>query len=99
MDFTPVLVAFNLSAAQTAVYALLPVLTMGVTTVFKRAGAPDALLPLIAVAMGVLFSMLVLLMLPDPPINAAAGILLGIIAGLMASGIWSGGKTIGRALK
>lgn len=98
MDFSTILIAFNLSSTQIAVYALLPFITMGLVAVARSVGVPDPFLPVLSVVFGIVLSLLIAAVVNTPPIAAALAVLLGIVAGLMASGIWSGGKTIGKAL-
>lgn len=61
--------------------------TMGVVEVIKRIGLPKRFLPLLALGVGVAGSMVLA--------GEATGILAiqGTIVGLMAVGIWSGGKS------
>lgn len=98
MDFAAVLIVFNLSSTQVAVYALLPFITMGLVAIARGAHVPDPFLPVLSVLFGIVLSILTSAIVATPPIAVGVTVLLGIIVGLMASGIWSGGKTIGKAL-
>lgn len=67
---------------------VLPII-VGVVELLKKAGFPDKLLPLSAVLLGILVGVVYI-----APTDVKQGILVGIVLGLSASGLYSGGKTL-----
>ncbi|TXG77201.1 hypothetical protein E6Q11_03210 [Candidatus Dojkabacteria bacterium] len=63
-------------------FTLIVALVIGITEVIKRLGTPKKFLPVIALVIGVVISYL-----------TGFDWVSGIVAGLSASGIWSGLKT------
>lgn len=67
--------------------AILPII-MGIVEVFKRIGLPSKYSPLIAVALGIVISIFYL------NLTIKEEILIGVILGLSASGLYSGSKNL-----
>ncbi|MBE1556399.1 hypothetical protein [Sporosarcina limicola] len=67
--------------------AIIP-LIIGVVEVFKRGGVPAKYSSFVAVACGLLFSIFYL------PGSIKEGIIIGLMLGLSASGLYSGSKNI-----
>ena len=70
--------------------AILVALILGLTEIIKRVGCPVKFVPIIAVILGVILNFL------GKWIGVASSELAigGIMAGLMAMGLWSGSKAI-----
>ena len=70
--------------------AILVALILGLTEIIKRVGCPVKFVPIIAVILGVILNFL------GKWIGVASSELTigGIMAGLMAMGLWSGSKAI-----
>lgn len=69
--------------------ALLIGVIVGIVELLKILGVPKKILPIASLILGVISGMIYLF--PEDP---QAGILMGIIMGLSASGLYSGGKNI-----
>ena len=69
--------------------ALLIGVIIGIVELLKILGVPKKILPIASLILGVISGMIYLF--PEDP---QAGILMGIIMGLSASGLYSGGKNI-----
>lgn len=69
--------------------ALLIGVIVGIVELLKILGVPKKLLPIASLILGVISGMIYLF--PEDP---QAGILMGIIMGLSASGLYSGSKNI-----
>ncbi|MFD1707668.1 hypothetical protein ACFSCZ_13135 [Siminovitchia sediminis] len=67
--------------------AIVP-LIIGVVELMKRYGLPVKYSPLMSVALGLIFSIYFI------PVNLKEGIIIGLMFGLSASGLYSGGKNI-----
>lgn len=84
----------NLNAVFAAVAIASP-MAMAVVALAKQQGLPDRLAPVASVAAGVI--MVVLLMLADAiDITLGQSALTGLLAGLTASGVYSGGKALAK---
>lgn len=91
MDF---LMPFQLTPAQIAVFMVLVPICTGIVALIKNAGCESRLLPIWSLALGVVLAQLARLVVTGPEISVAAAILIGLIVGLMASGVWSQGKAL-----
>ena len=69
--------------------ALLIGVIIGIVELLKILGVPKKILPIASLILGVISGMIYLF-----PTDPQAGILMGIIMGLSASGLYSGGKNI-----
>ena len=69
--------------------ALLIGVIIGIVELLKILGVPKKILPIASLMLGIISGMVYLF--PEDP---QAGILMGIIMGLSASGLYSGGKNI-----
>ncbi|MGE8203663.1 hypothetical protein ACQKP0_03800 [Heyndrickxia sp. NPDC080065] len=67
--------------------AIIP-LIMGIVELFKRAGLPNKYSPFVAVILGLLFGFFYI---AD---NVKEGIIVGLMFGLSASGLYSGSKNL-----
>ncbi|PKR83319.1 hypothetical protein [Heyndrickxia camelliae] len=72
--------------------AIIP-LILGVVELFKRAGVPKKYSPFIAVILGLLFGIFYL------GSNIKQGIIVGLMLGLSASGLYSGTKNMTKSDK
>ena len=70
--------------------AILVALILGLTEIIKRVGCPTKFIPIVAIILGVILNFL------GKWIGVASSELAigGIMAGLMAMGLWSGSKAI-----
>jgi hypothetical protein len=68
-------------------FSALVALTVGLTEVIKRIGTPDKLIPLVAVAVG-----LILVVIANFTALTTLSVLTGIAVGLSAVGLYSGVK-------
>ena len=68
--------------------ALIPVITL-LVNIIKKAGIPNRFAPLISLMIGLVFG---ILFLSDGDLKQ--GILMGIVMGMSASGLYSNGKEI-----
>lgn len=68
--------------------AIIPVIT-GLVQVFKNIGLPKKFRPLLALGLGVLSGIFYI-----EPNDLAGGILVGLVAGLSASGLYNQTKTL-----
>lgn len=73
--------------------AIIPIITM-LVDVLKRAGLPKKFAPLTSLILGVVFGMV---FLNDGDIKNA--IITGLIIGMSASGLYSGGKEVSKAAR
>lgn len=92
--FGQLFVAFALSPAQIVLYSTSPLLIIGIVGVMRVGGVPSQLLPACSLAFGLALSLLIVMALPVPPINYAAGVIMGLVSGVVASGLWSQGKAL-----
>jgi L-cystine uptake protein TcyP (sodium:dicarboxylate symporter family) len=65
---------------------IIPII-IGIVEVVKRAGLPVKFSPLVSVTLGVIFGILYVQPLLD-------GIVIGLMVGLSATGLYSGGKNV-----
>ncbi|KYH34510.1 hypothetical protein CLTEP_15590 [Clostridium tepidiprofundi DSM 19306] len=70
--------------------ALIPIVTL-IVNIIKKAGVPSKFAPLVSLIIGLIFG---ILFLADSDVKQ--GILLGIIIGISASGLYSNGKELTR---
>lgn len=68
-----------------------PVVIVGLVEVAKKLGAPDRLLPLLAIALGMVAAVFVF-----PESTHQMSVYKGIVFGLVASGLWSQTRTMVR---
>lgn len=78
--------------AQLAIVGVLAPITVGLVQVIKSSGLPTRLAPLATILVGVFLQYLVNVALSSEQ-SLAMTILLGLIVGLSASGLYSGVKT------
>jgi hypothetical protein len=73
--------------------ALIPVITM-LVDIFKKAGLPTKFAPLTSLILGVIFGMVF-----QNNGDIKNGIITGLIMGMSASGLYSGGKEVSKAAR
>lgn len=69
--------------------AIIIAVIVGLVELFKQAGLPKKASPLVALAFGIVGGVIYLF-----PGDIKAGIFMGLVMGLSASGLYSGGKAI-----
>ena len=69
--------------------AVIIAIIVGLVELFKQAGLPKKASPLVALAFGIAGGVIYLF-----PGDIKAGIFMGLVMGLSASGLYSGGKTL-----
>ena len=69
--------------------AVIIAIIVGLVELFKQAGLPKKASPLVALAFGIAGGVIYLF-----PGDVKAGIFMGLVMGLSASGLYSGGKTL-----
>ena len=60
---------------------------------------PDRFTPLLAIAMGVAWNAALKLSAADYEIEWGATVIMGVLSGLAASGLWTGGKSVAREIR
>ena len=69
--------------------AVIIAVIVGLVELFKQAGLPKKASPLVAIAFGIAGGVIYLF-----PHDTKAGIFMGLVMGLSASGLYSGGKAL-----
>lgn len=96
IDLPVVLAAFGLEPEQIALVVFASLLVMGLVSATRAVVKPtDHWLPLIALVWGVII-MEVVGFVAEPRIDPIVCGLIGVVLGLMASGMWSQAKAITR---
>lgn len=91
--FAVLLAPLGLTAAQVMIFGLIAVIVMGLVAVIKQAGCPSQFLPIWSLVLGVALCNLAQLVIVRE-VGAAMATVVGLIVGLVASGMWSGGRAV-----
>ena len=94
IDFPTLLSAFGLTAAQISLVVFASLLVMGLTSAVDRIFQLETnLKPLVSLLVGVLV-MIGIAFVSQPNIPLLTAIFIGLVLGLLASGMWSQGKAL-----
>lgn len=88
------LAPFQLTPAQGMIFGVVALITMGIVRVIKGLGSASAMLPVWSLVVAVALCNLARFVMTGPELSVALVTIIGLVAGLVASGMWSGGRAM-----